>query len=143
VACLEMLVAGEACNEGEGVVVRQGQLIAVVGVLLIGCAVFLTAGASGVRAQENIEATDAVHPNTCERIDKKLDENRPLSRKERRLHAGICTYTGHDEPPFTSSASASPTPVPLGGTGGPAILLPAAALLFGSGILTYAILRRR
>ncbi len=28
-------------------------------------------------------------------------------------------------------------------TGGPAILLPAAALLLGSGILTYAILRRR
>ena len=28
-------------------------------------------------------------------------------------------------------------------SGGPAILLPAAALLVGSGILTYAILRRR
>ena len=28
-------------------------------------------------------------------------------------------------------------------SGGPAILLPAAALLFGSGILTYPILRRR
>src|SRR5215218_9068316 len=38
-----------------------------------------------------------------------------------------------------SGASASA----LGGTGGPAILLPAAALLLGSGILTYAILRRR
>jgi hypothetical protein len=44
---------------------------------------------------------------------------------------------------ITSSASASPTPVPLGGTGGPAIFLPAAVLLLGSGILTYAILRRR
>jgi hypothetical protein len=44
---------------------------------------------------------------------------------------------------FTASASASTGPVPLGGTGGPAILLPAAALLVGSGILTYAILRRR
>lgn len=32
---------------------------------------------------------------------------------------------------------------PLPGSGGPAILLPAAALLVGSGILTYAILRRR
>jgi hypothetical protein len=31
----------------------------------------------------------------------------------------------------------------LGPTGGPSILLPAAALLLGSGILTYAILRRR
>ncbi len=32
---------------------------------------------------------------------------------------------------------------PLPGSGGPAILLPAAALLLGSGILTYAVLRRR
>jgi hypothetical protein len=31
----------------------------------------------------------------------------------------------------------------LPGSGGPAILLPAAALLLGSGILTYAVLRRR
>jgi hypothetical protein len=35
------------------------------------------------------------------------------------------------------------TPVPTPPSGGPAILLPAAALLVGSGILTYAILRRR
>jgi len=36
------------------------------------------------------------------------------------------------------------SPIPSGPkTGGPAILLPAAALLLGSGILTYAILRRR
>jgi hypothetical protein len=52
---------------------------------------------------------------------------------------------GHDVAPvqvFTSSASASPVPVPS--TGGPAILLPTAALLLWSGsILTYAILRRR
>ena len=34
-------------------------------------------------------------------------------------------------------------PDDLGPTGGPAILLPAAALLLGSGVLTYAILRRR
>jgi hypothetical protein len=32
---------------------------------------------------------------------------------------------------------------PLPGSGGPAILLPAAALLLGSGVLTYAVLRRR
>jgi RTX calcium-binding nonapeptide repeat (4 copies) len=41
----------------------------------------------------------------------------------------------------TSSASASPVPVPP--SGGPAILPLAAALLLGSGILTYAILGRR
>jgi hypothetical protein len=38
---------------------------------------------------------------------------------------------------------ASPTPAAVPESGGPAILLPAAALLLGSGILTYAILRRR
>ncbi len=38
---------------------------------------------------------------------------------------------------------ASGSPVPIPESGGPAILLPAAALLLGSGILTYAILRRR
>jgi hypothetical protein len=32
---------------------------------------------------------------------------------------------------------------PLPRSGGPAILLPAAALLLGSGVLTYAVLRRR
>ena len=35
----------------------------------------------------------------------------------------------------------SPSPIPS--TGGSSIVLPAAALLLGSGILTYAILRRR
>ena len=44
---------------------------------------------------------------------------------------------------MTASPTASPVPGPLDKTGGPAILLPAAALLLGSGILTYAILRRR
>lgn len=37
----------------------------------------------------------------------------------------------------------TPAGQPLPGSGGPAILLPAAALLLGSGVLTYAILRRR
>jgi hypothetical protein len=40
----------------------------------------------------------------------------------------------------TTTGSAAPGIPP---SGGPAILLPAAALLLGSGILTYAILRRR
>ena len=50
-ACLEVLVAGDACNEGEGVVVRQAHLIAVVVAFLMGCTVLLVAGASGVQAQ--------------------------------------------------------------------------------------------
>ena len=40
-----------------------------------------------------------------------------------------------------SGSASAPGTVPE--SGGPAILLPAAALLLGSGILTYAILRRR
>ena len=47
----------------------------------------------------------------------------------------------------TTPAGATPmeetTPAGLAPSGGPAILLPAAALLLGSGVLTYAILRRR
>jgi Ca2+-binding RTX toxin-like protein len=52
---------------------------------------------------------------------------------------------GHDDLSLTSSASASPSSVPqvLADGGGPSILLPAAALLLGSGILIYVILRRR
>jgi hypothetical protein len=40
----------------------------------------------------------------------------------------------------------TPSPTPAGQpppTGGPSIVLPATVLLLGSGILTYAILRRR
>jgi hypothetical protein len=41
---------GHMPREGEGTVIRQGHLIAVVA-FLIGCAVLLVAGASGVQAQ--------------------------------------------------------------------------------------------
>jgi hypothetical protein len=51
-------------------------------------------------------------------------------------------FSGHDVASVTSSASASPVPLPQSG-GPPLVLLAAAALLLGSGILTYAILRRR
>jgi hypothetical protein len=40
-------------------------------------------------------------------------------------------------------AAGGTTAAPLLGSGGPSILLPVAALLLGSGVLTYAILRRR
>ena len=43
----------------------------------------------------------------------------------------------------TTMVNGSPVPVPTPPTGGPAIVLPAATLLVGSGILTYAVLRRR
>jgi len=50
-ACFEVLVAVDACNEGESAVVRQGRLIAVVRTFLIGCAVLLVVGCSGVRSE--------------------------------------------------------------------------------------------
>jgi hypothetical protein len=43
----------------------------------------------------------------------------------------------------TAAAGGETTGGALAPSGGPAILLPAAALLLGSGVLTYAILRRR
>jgi hypothetical protein len=43
----------------------------------------------------------------------------------------------------TPTPSPTPGPGELAPSGGPAIALPAAALLLGSGVLTYAILRRR
>ena len=49
--------------------------------------------------------------------------------------------------PVALAQSPTPSPTPLPGAGGmplgSAIALPAAALLLGAGILTYAILRRR
>jgi hypothetical protein len=58
--------------------------------------------------------------------------------------APMALAQGQIEPAGTPTASASSAPkAPLEDTGGSAILLPAAVLLFGSGILTYAILRRR
>jgi hypothetical protein len=44
---------------------------------------------------------------------------------------------------YQEVTGASGSPVPIADGGGPSILLPAVALLLGSGILTYAILRRR
>ncbi len=56
-------------------------------------------------------------------------------------HQSGCDY-GPCVSDFTASASTSSVPQILADGGGPSILLPAASLLLGSGILTYAILRR-
>ena len=53
---------------------------------------------------------------------------------------GTTVFQGPQAAGGGGGASASLVPIPDGG--GPALLLPAAALLLGSGILTYAILRR-
>jgi hypothetical protein len=50
VACFEVLVAKNTYNEGEGAVVRQGHLIAVVASFLMGCAVLVVVGCAGVRS---------------------------------------------------------------------------------------------
>jgi len=47
---LEVLVAKNTYNEGEGAVVRQGHLIAVVASFLMGCAVLVVVGCAGVRS---------------------------------------------------------------------------------------------
>jgi hypothetical protein len=119
---------------------------------LIGYAVLLVADTSGVQAEasqqnKHTEATNNEHLNPCERIDKVARlESRPFTREEIRIRdSGICNQ-GHDvftTPPGNATTSASASPVPVPPTGGPAILLPAAALLLGSGILAYAILSRR
>ena len=254
-ACFETLVARDACNEGEGVVVRQGQLIALVVTFLVGCAVLLVAGASGVQAEtskkeearcegtrtikesgsgevvttndlpgcpkgglllgtEGSDQTrsrdparpslsggdgddtirglggsdaishgygddviyggdgdDGVFPDSGNDViyggagNDKLDSgddggdklycgagrDKYIADKNDYVDSSCETnsgagphqtgYTGHDVVGLTSSASASPVPIPS--SGGPAILLLAAALLLGSGSLTYAILRRR
>ena len=44
---------------------------------------------------------------------------------------------------MTQAPGGEKTGKPLPPSGGPEILLPAAALLLGSGVLTYAVLRRR
>jgi hypothetical protein len=51
--------------------------------------------------------------------------------------------TMQEEPTMVEETTLGPTGGGIPDTGGPAILLPAAALLLGSGVLTYAILRRR
>jgi len=48
-----------------------------------------------------------------------------------------------DTTEMTAATAMETTAEGLAPSGGPAILLPAAALLLGTGVLTYAILRRR
>ena len=57
--------------------------------------------------------------------------------------ARACEKAGFSVPGPGETTMVNGSPVPVPPSGGPAFLLPAAVLLFGSGILTYAILRRR
>ncbi len=62
-----------------------------------------------------------------------------MMMEETMMDGGQMMGTTMMEGTMVSGEQAADIPV----SGGPAILLPAAALLLGSGILTYAILRRR
>jgi hypothetical protein len=55
----------------------------------------------------------------------------------------VTTYQGPSAGGILLTTGAGPSAPGIPPSGGPPILLPAAALLLGSGILTYAILRRR
>ena len=76
--------------------------------------------------------------SSCEvRIANSAPGPDPLPICTKSFSGDVCRMPGR-----TSSASASTFSVPQVTGGGPSILLPAVALLLGSGILTYAILRR-
>jgi hypothetical protein len=84
---------------------------------------------------EKIDYVDS----SCEvRIANSAPGPDPLPICTKSFEGDVCRMPGR-----TSSASASSSLVPIADGGGPSLLLPAAALLLGSGILTYAILRRR
>jgi hypothetical protein len=55
----------------------------------------------------------------------------------------VTTYQGPSAGGILVTTGAGPSAPGIPESGGPAILLPAAVLLLGSGILSYAILRRR
>jgi hypothetical protein len=57
--------------------------------------------------------------------------------------ARACEKAGFSVPGPGERTMVNGSPVPVPPSGGPSILLPAAVLLLGSGILTYAILRPR
>jgi hypothetical protein len=85
------------------------------------------------------DKSDYVDSSCEKKLPKAAHGPDPLPICTKSFEGDVCRMPGR-----TSSASASPAPnPPLEDTGGPAILLPAAVLLLGSGILTYAILRRR
>ena len=53
------------------------------------------------------------------------------------------TATAQDTEPLPASGGQTAPLVPSGGLTAPSVLVPAAALLLGSGVVAYAVLRRR
>jgi hypothetical protein len=99
-------------------------------------------GGSGDHARDKLycgEGKDTYIPRENDYVDSSCEKK-----------ANVRVPSSHGGAGGAMSGNASGTPQAVGGgglqppgTGGPATLLPAAALLVGAGILTYAILRRR
>jgi hypothetical protein len=82
VACFEVLVASDTCDESEGAVLRQGHLIAVVGTFLLGCAFLLLAvGCSGTRSGTSNKKEKGSSPKaTVSKEEARCDGTRSLDR---------------------------------------------------------------
>jgi hypothetical protein len=82
VACFETLVARDACNEGEGVVVRQGHLIALVVAFVIGCAVvLLVVGCSGTSSETSNKKEQGSSPEATASEEGRCGGTRKIPRK--------------------------------------------------------------
>ena len=103
----------------EGEIVRK--LLLLVGLSMIGVLMFAPA-ASATCVAKSASASGSASASPCN---------------------DFFTTVLSGSPSASPNSTAAASPVPIPSSGGPAILLPTAALLLWSGILTYAILRRR
>ena len=93
-ACLEVLVAGDACNEGEYVLVRQGRSIAVVVVFLMGCSVLLliVVGCSGTHSETSNKKEQGHSPEATASEEARCDGTRTFhlyyDYKARKMRTG-------------------------------------------------------
>ena len=135
-ACFEVLVARETCQESEDRM-KRAMFLATTALL----AMLILAPMAW--AQGGTMLDGSTFSNPCARLAYKVSHKLHLSPEETNMRSsGFCNQ-GPDNMIMSGSASASTYPPVPPRSGGPAILLPAASLLLGSGILTYAILRRR
>jgi hypothetical protein len=135
VACFEVLVARETCQESEDRM-KRAMFLATTALL----AMLLLAPMAWAQGGTMLDGT--MFSNPCARLAYKVSHKLHLSPEETNMRSsGFCNQ-GPDNMIMSGSASVSSYPGPPG-TGGADILLPAASLLLGSGILTYAILGRR
>jgi len=80
VACFEVLVAGDTCNEGEGVVVRQRHIIALVVAFLICCGLLLVVGCSGTRSETSNKKEQGSSPEATASEEARCQGTRTVVR---------------------------------------------------------------